>query len=76
MEKEGDTEVITVLSVLWVLSYFRICCIPMNWLLQLNENNEVTQTSERTDIDFCGVWAADKYIDMKIVVSTDLIFEI
>ena len=48
----------------------------MNWLLQLNENNEVTQTSERTDIDFCGVWAEDKYIDMKIVVSTDLIFEI
>ena len=29
-----------------------ICCMPINWLAEQNENNEVTQTSERAAVYF------------------------
>jgi hypothetical protein len=29
---------------------FPICCKPINWLAAQNENNEVTQTSERAAV--------------------------
>lgn len=31
---------------------FPICCMPINWLAEKNENNEVTQTSERAAVCF------------------------
>ena len=31
---------------------FPICCMPTNWLAEQNENNEVTQTSERAAVYF------------------------
>ncbi len=31
---------------------FLICCMPINWLAEQNENNEVTQTSERAAVCF------------------------
>ncbi len=31
---------------------FSICCMPINWLSEQNENNEVTQTSERATVYF------------------------
>ena len=31
---------------------FPICCMPINWLAEQNENNEVTQTSERAAVCF------------------------